>query len=266
VRVDPQAPGVVVTVGIEPSDAELFQELKRSRRRQVRNTLVDRHIGFARHIAKRYRNRGIADDDLNQIALLALVKAVDRYDPDFGSAFTAFAGRTIEGEIKRHFRDAAWSVRVPRSTKELHLMVRQAREDLHHELGRSPTVKDVAARLEISTDDVVEAMGAAAVYSSGSLDSLGSTDGTGSPDRSRHLAAIDERLEAAPNRVLVDQLIASLPEREQEIVRLRFYRELSQTEIAERVGVSQMHVSRLLRRSFNLMRRAAEQTVANPKS
>ena len=243
----------------ERTDAELFRELSQTRRRKVRNTLVDRHIGFARHIAKRYRNRGIADDDLNQIALLALVKAVDRYDPDYGAAFTAFAGRTIEGEIKRHFRDTAWAVRVPRSIKELHLMVRQATDELSHELGRSPTVKDVAARLEISTDDVVEALGAAAAYTSGSLDASGASDGTAAPDRSRHLAANDERLEAAPNRVLVEQLIATLPVREQEIIRLRFYNELSQTEIAERVGVSQMHVSRLLRRSFTLMRRSAEQ-------
>lgn len=243
----------------KPTDAELFEELSRTGRRRIRNALVDRHIGFARHIAKRYRNRGIADDDLNQIALLALVKAVDRYDPNYGAAFTAFAGRTIEGEIKRHFRDTAWAVRVPRSTKELHLMVRQATDELHHELGRSPTVRDVATRLDISTDAVVEALGAAAAYTSGSLDSPGATDGSAAPDRSRHLAAQDERLEEAPSRVLVEQLIATLPEREQQIIRLRFYAELSQTEIAQRVGVSQMHVSRLLRRSFGLMRRAAEQ-------
>jgi len=243
-----------------PTDEELFRQLAQTRRRSVRNQLVDRHIGFARHIAKRYANRGIADDDLNQIALLALVKAVDRYDPDFGATFTAFAGRTIEGEIKRHFRDAAWAVRVPRSAKELHLLVRQTTDELHHELGRSPTVKDIAARLEISTDEVVGALGAAAAYSSGSLDALGAAD-SAAPDRSRYLAADDERLELAPNRVLVEQLIGTLPPREQEIVRLRFFAELSQTEIAERVGVSQMHVSRLLRRSFTMMRRAAEQPV-----
>jgi RNA polymerase sigma-B factor len=243
----------------EPTDADLFRELSQDRRRRTRNLLVNRHIGFARHIAKRYRNRGIANDDLDQIALLALVKSVDRFDPDFGATFTAFAGRTIEGEIKRHFRDAAWAVRVPRSTKELHLLVRQTTDELHHELDRSPTVKDVAARLEISTDAVVEALGAAAAYNSGSLDAMGTSEHTG-PDRSRHLAANDERLELAPNRVLVEQLIATLPPREQRIIRLRFYDELSQTEIANRVGVSQMHVSRLLRRSFSLMRRAAEQS------
>lgn len=248
-----------MSAATEPTDAELFRELSQTKRRRVRNQLVDRHIGFARHIAKRYRNRGIADDDLNQIALLALVKAVDRYDPDFGAAFTAFAGRTIEGEIKRHFRDAAWSVRVPRSTKELHLLVRQATDELHHELGRSPTVKDVAAHLDVPTDAVVEALGAAAAYTSGSLDAPAAADGMAAPDRSRHLAADDQRLEEAPDRVLVEQLIATLPPREQDIIRLRFFGELSQTEIAERVGVSQMHVSRLLRRSFALMRRAAEQ-------
>jgi RNA polymerase sigma-B factor len=241
-----------------PANDELFGELSRTGRRSVRNTLVERHIGFARHIAKRYRNRGVSDDDLNQIALLALVKAVDRFDPDYGAAFTAFAGRTIEGEIKRHFRDGAWSVRVPRSTKELHLMVRQATDDLHHELGHSPTVKDVAAHLDISTDAVVGALGAAAAYTSSSLDAPGGADSETGQDRSRHLAQNDERLEAAPNRVLVDQLIETLPDREQEIIRLRYFAELSQAEIAERVGVSQMHVSRLLRRSLSLMRNAVE--------
>lgn len=235
---------------------ELFRLYKRSKRRRTRNQLVEAHIGFAHHIARRYRNRGVPDDDLRQIALLALVKAVDRFDPDVGAAFTSFAGRTIEGEIKRHFRDAAWSVRVPRSTKELHLLVRRANDELSHELGRSPTVTEVARHLDVEPDAVVEALGASAAFTAGTLESS-PTGEEGGTDRSSHLAEVDTDLEDAPDRVLVERLIEGLPERERQIVRLRFFDELTQSEIAERVGVSQMHVSRLLRRSFTLMRQQA---------
>jgi RNA polymerase sigma-B factor len=249
------------TSGSSTTDEELFEELSRTGRRRVRNLLVERHMGFAHHIARRFRGRGIADEDLNQIALLALVKSVDRFEPTYGFAFTAFAGRTIEGEIKRHFRDAGWAVRVPRSAQELHLAVRKATDELRQKLGRSPTAKDVAAHLELSIDDVVTALAAAAVYASSSLDAPVGADGSLTAERSAHLASTHERLEAVPDRVQVERLIAALPHREQEIVRLRFFSQLSQSEIAERVGVSQMHVSRLLRRSFEAMRLAAEPEV-----
>ncbi len=239
---------------------DLFEEYQRTRRRRTRNQLVEAHVGFAHHLAARYRNRGVPDDDLRQIALLALVKAVDRYDPSVGAAFTSFAGRTIEGEIKRHFRDAAWSVRVPRSTKEMHLLVRRASDELSHQLGRSPTVREVAAHLDVDQDAIVEALGASAAFTPTTLD-VSSPGEDADPDRSSRLASTDRELEDAPERVLVEQLLDSLPEREREIVRLRFYEDLTQTEIAERVGVSQMHVSRLLRRSFTLMRQQAEHAV-----
>jgi RNA polymerase sigma-B factor len=240
---------------------DLFHEYERTGRRGARNQLVDAHMGFAHHIAKRYANRGIPLEDLSQIALLALVKAVDRFDPDHGAAFTSFAGSTIEGELKRHFRDAAWSVRVPRSTKNLHLLVRRANDELNQNLGRSPTVKEIAKHLDESVDSIVEALSASAAFNASSLDH-GPTDNSDSSaltqDRSPRLSEVDSVLEGAVDRVLVDRLIDSLPEREREIVRLRFYGELSQSDIAARVGVSQMHVSRLLRRSFALMRQTAE--------
>ena len=236
---------------------QLFREYRRTRRRRTRNTLVEAHIGFANHIARRYGNRGVPDDDLRQIALLALVKAVDRFDPEVGAAFTSFAGRTIEGEIKRHFRDAAWSVRVPRSTKELHLLVRRANDELAHALGRSPTVREVAAHLDVDPDAVVEALGASAAFSPATLE-VSAPGEAADAERSSRLATRDDELDAAPDRVLVERLLASLPEREREIVSLRFYDELTQSEIAERVGVSQMHVSRLLRRSFTLMRQLVD--------
>lgn len=240
-----------------PSDEEiagLFEEYRRTKRRRLRNQLVEAHIGFAHHLARRYRNRTVPEDDLRQVALLALVKAVDRFDPDVGVAFTTFAGRTIEGEIKRYFRDSSWSVRVPRSTKELHLHVRNANEDLSKTLGRSPTVPEVARHLGVDSDAVVEALGAAAAFTMGSLDTASYGDDESGNDRSAHLAAERDGMDFAPDRILVDGLIAMLPEREREIVSLRFFDELTQSEIAERVGVSQMHVSRLLRRSLELMR------------
>ncbi len=238
---------------LHPDEIEaLFHDYRESKQRRVRNQLVEAHTGFAQHIARRYRNRGVADDDLVQVALLALVKAVDRFDPDVGVAFTSFAGRTVEGEIKRHFRDAAWAVRVPRSTKETHLAVRRATDELTQRLHRSPTVRELAAHLDVSTDDVVQALGASTAFTSAPLDP--SPAGDQGDDRSSRLAASDTALEDAPDRVLVERLLQSLPDRERAIVELRFFGGLTQSEIAEQVGVSQMHVSRLLRRSLTLMR------------
>ena len=236
--------------------AELFREFRRTGRRSTRNELVDAHIGFANHVAKRFSNRGTPDEDLRQVALLGLVKAVDRYDPDYGAAFTSFAGRTIEGELKRHFRDAAWSVRVPRSTKETHLAVRRAGTELTQQLHRSPTALEVARHLEIDVDLVVEALAAGAAFSTTTLES--GTDPDAAEDRSSRVAEDDAELESVPDRLLVDRLLESLPEREREIVRLRFFEQMSQSQIAEVVGVSQMHVSRLLRRSLELMRQLVD--------
>ena len=236
---------------------ELFRRYRKTGHRRDRNALVEAHIGFAHHVARRFAHRGVADDDLHQIALLALVKAVDRFDPDVGAAFTSFAGRTIEGEIKRHFRDATWSARVPRSTKELHLLVRRANDELRADLGRSPSVAEVARHLDVEPDAVVEALGAAAAFSSVPLETGPARD-SHSSDRSSRLAEPDQELEAAPDRVLVERLLDHLEPRERRIVELRFFAEMSQSQIAEMVGVSQMHVSRLLRRSFEAMRQLAD--------
>jgi RNA polymerase sigma-B factor len=235
---------------------ELFVQYRQTRRRRIRNRIVEAHIGFAHHIARRYANRGTNEDDLRQIALLALVKAVDRFDPTHGAAFTSFAGRTIEGEIKRHFRDATWAARVPRSTKELHLQVRRANDELHQELGRSPTVDEVARHLDVDRDAIIEALGASAAYTATTLETSAPGEDD-SRDRSARLAERDTELEGSVDRLLVEELLKKLPEREREIVRLRFFDELSQADIADQVGVSQMHVSRLLRRSMAAMRREA---------
>jgi RNA polymerase sigma-B factor len=233
-------------------DLALFQEFAATRSRRLRNQLVERHMGLAAHIAQRFARGG--DDDVRQVAMIGLVKAVDRFDPEHGAAFGSFAGRTIEGEIKRYFRDKSWSVRVPRSAKELHLLVRRASDELGHELGRAPGVDEIAAHLDIERDDVLRGLAAGAAYRMGSLDSPTTTDGDRGGDRRRALSAHDPGFDRSIDREVVADLLARLPEREQEIVRLRFYEEMSQSEIAEIVGVSQMHVSRLLRRSFEEMR------------
>lgn len=238
-----------------PDDLELFRTLAATKRRSVRNQLVERHMGLAAHIAKRYQRAGARDDDLRQVAMVGLVKAVDRFDPDYGASFSAFAGRTIEGELKRHFRDRTWVVRVPRGAKELHLQVRRAAEELGQALGRSPSVDELARHLQIDRDDVFRGMAASAAYNVGTLDAGTAGDDTDvAPDRQGALATDDRGFDDTDDRQVVNELLDRLPEREREIVRLRFYERMSQSEIGEAIGISQMHVSRLLRRSFTQMR------------
>ena len=246
--------------GDSRDDIEAFREYRRTRSRGLRNELVERHMGLAAHVARRY-GRGRHDDDLRQVAMIGLVKSVDRFDPDRGVAFSAYAGRTIEGELKRHFRDRTWSVRVPRSAKELHLSVRKAGEDLAQRLGRSPSVDEIAAHLEIDRDDVVAGLAAGAAYTAGTLDA-GVDDDSGGTDRNKALASHEPGFELTEHQQVVAHLLDRLPTREREIVSLRFYEELSQVEIADRVGISQMHVSRLLRRSFEQMRARMEEESA----
>lgn len=241
-------------------DLDLFREFASTRSRVLRNQLVERHMGLAAHIANRFRRQAGADDDLRQVAMVGLVKAVDRFDPEYGAAFSAFAGRTIEGELKRHFRDRSWVVRVPRGAKELHLQVRNASEQLAQRTGRAPTVDEIATHLQVERDDVLRGLSATAAYSVGTLDAGGGDESEVASDRQRALASEEEGYGTVDNRELVIQLIERLPEREREIVRLRFYERRSQTEIAEEVGISQMHVSRLLRRSFEQMRDWLEDT------
>ena len=212
-------------------------------------------MGLAIHIARRFDGRTRRDGDIEQVAMLALVKAVDRFDPSMGVPFVAFAGRTIEGEIKRYFRDATWAMKVPRGAKELHLAVRKGVDQLSATLGRSPTVDEVAEHL----DDQPRRRDHRSRRGRGPIDRI---------DRPRPgRRCIDDRPDGVVGRAgirgvdnddAVQALLAKLPEREQMIVRLRFYDELSQSEIAARVGVSQMHVSRLLRAALERLREHAD--------
>jgi RNA polymerase sigma-B factor len=236
---------------VTPDDheIELWRRYGASRRRSDRNELIERHLGLAHHIARRY-SRGGTDDDVAQVAFLALVKAVERFDVERGVQFSSFAGRTIEGEIKRHFRDASWSVRVPRRLKDDYLQIETARETLGQQLGRAPTPRELADYLDLDTDAVLEAIAAGAAHTATSVDAP-ARDGEGP---GIELGGVDVGFARVADSQVVERLIDVLPPREREIVRLRFYDELSQSEIAERVGLSQMHVSRLLRRSLEAMR------------
>lgn len=233
----------------------LFVEFAATRQRSIRNRLVERHMGLAAHIAKRFSRSGGTEDDLRQVAMLGLVKAVDRFDPDFGVPFAAFAGSTIEGELKRHFRDHSWAVRVPRSAKELHLMVRRAADDLVQRTGRSPSVEEIAEFLGLDRDDVLRGLSVSAAARVSSLNSSAGAGTADTPlDRIGALATEEVGYEHAMQSDIVERLLTRLPERERKIVQLRFYEQMSQADIAAAVGVSQMQVSRLLRASFERMR------------
>jgi RNA polymerase sigma-B factor len=236
---------------------EVFQTYRATGDRAVRNQLVEAHRGLAASIANDYRGRGVELDDLVQIAMLGTLKAVERFDPDRGIPFSSFASRTVNGEIKRYFRDRTWAVRPPRSAQERHLDLRRARTALSSQLGRPPTVVELAAELDISTDQVLDALEAGAAYRATSLDARrpGDEDGSSLADR---IPGDDVPSRPVELRVLVDQLLRTLPEREATILRLRFYDELTQSEIAGRLGISQMHVSRLMRRCLDDLRQVLE--------
>lgn len=222
---------------------EAFAELRRTGSSTLRDRLVEDHLWLARHCARRFSGRGESADDLVQVANLALVKAVDRFDPSFQVRFTTFAVPTIMGELRRHFRDKTWSMRVSRRLKDLHLELKAASEQLSHDLGRSPTVDELADALDCTPEDVLEALEAGAAYRATSL-----TAGLGSEDGEEIIpGAEDADLEETSVRVMLQEALSNLPERERRVVYLRFYLGLTQSEIAEEIGVSQVHVSRILR-------------------
>jgi RNA polymerase sigma-B factor len=255
----------MTTSGAGPDVDDLWREYTSNRKRSTRNALVNAHAGLAVRIASDYTGRGVEDDDLQQIALLGLVKAVERYDPDRGVPFSPFASRTINGELKRYFRDHTWSVRPPRSAQELHLQLRKVSDEMSQRLGRAPTVPELAKELDTSADDVLEAMEAGTAYTAASIDApIGGAAGDERTSLAERLPSSEHRFHRAEVRMVVDQLLDRLPEREAEILHLRFFEELSQAEIAERIGISQMHVSRLLRRTLRDLRTLLDSPAARP--
>lgn len=221
--------------------------------RRQRERIVERCLPLADHIARRFQGRGEARDDLVQVARVGLVNAVNRYDVTTGSDFVSFAVPTIMGEVRRHFRDHSWSVKVPRRLKEMHLRLGTATAELSQKLGRAPTATELAAELGMDRQEVVEGLVAGSAYNTMSIDT-GSGGDEDAPAIVDSLGDVDPSLDQIENREALRPLLAALPERERTVLVLRFFESMTQTQIAERVGISQMHVSRLLARSLARLR------------
>lgn len=222
-------------------------------RAELREQAIEAWLPLAQHLAHRYSGRGEPADDLVQTAAIGLIKAVDKFDPTRGVDFAGYAIPTIVGELKRHFRDRTWDVRVPRRLQELRLSISEANSSLLQTLGRSPTVADIAAHLEISEEEVLEGLEGAGAYNAVSL-STRTGDGDRATELGELLGSEDGEFELAELRVALGPALATLDEREQRILTLRFYGNLTQSQIAEQIGVSQMHVSRLLARALTKLR------------
>lgn len=228
---------------------ELFSLYKDKGDEAARDELIMSHLNLVRFLASKFKNRGEPLDDLIQVGTIGLIKAIDRFDPSRGLEFTTYATPTILGEIKRHFRDKGWSIRVPRRLQELSAKVNQATDDLTKELQRSPSTEEVAAKLGVSVDEVLEAMESSGAYSSVPLEA-GSSDEEDGPAIIDHYASVDENLAASDDRMVIEDTIRDFSPREREVIRMRFVEGLTQVEIARRLGVSQVQVSRLLRRTL----------------
>jgi RNA polymerase sigma-B factor len=225
-------------------------EFAKTRDRHLRDQIVERGAWLARRVARRFADTSEPFDDLCQVAMIGLLKAVDRYDPDFGVRFGTFATPTILGELRRHFRDHTWSVHVPRGAKELRIQINGAVDEMTADLGHSPTVAELAERLDLRREQVLEGLEASAVYSSVSLDGL------------QGVEPVDDgetRADDVLDRQVLSGLLDQLPTRERNILYLRYFHELSQAQIAEQIGTSQVHVGRLIASSLSSLREFAEQ-------
>ena len=222
----------------------------------ARDELVRRNLPLVRRLVARYHRGGGAGEDLFQAASLALVKAVDRYEPERGTAFSSYAVPTILGEIRRHFRDTAWFAHVPRGVQELALAVRNVEAELWGELGRSPTPQEVADALGASVEDVIEARQAGQAATSVPLDAPDSSGDDEGLSVAETIGTEDMHIQLMEDRLSVRQALSDLSERDKQLLHMRFSQDLTQQEIAERIGVSQMHVSRLLRRTLESLHEA----------
>jgi len=219
----------------------------------ARSELVRRFLPLAEYLARRFSGRGESPDDLFQVASLGLLNAIDRFDTSREVQFSTYAAVTILGELKRHFRDKGWSVRVPRRLQELGLRINSVLPALYQELRRSPTIEELAERTGVSSEDVLEAMEASQAYSTTSLDTPATEDGAAPIDV---LGGDDPSIEVLEEWATIAPVVRELPKRERTVLYLRFFRGLTQSEIAEHVGVSQMHVSRILAQTLRTIREA----------
>jgi RNA polymerase sigma-B factor len=274
---DDARPDAPEDAGREPDDPrreakalelERFRRYKATGDRAIRDAIVADAQGIAIGLARRFRDRGAELDDLIQVAQIGLLKAVEGFDPERGVAFISFATPTVLGELRRHFR-TVWSVRMPRGLQELSQRLAPSVAELHQELGRSPTIDEVAVRVGLSRDQVLEAMEAGAAFRASSLDNaqIGGSERRTTESREFASATADADMDKVESRQTVEALLPLLSDRTRRIVELRFYEERSQSEIAEIVGVSQMHVSRLLRQAMDQLGqvlRSAEEESTDP--
>lgn len=224
-----------------------------SQRADLRDRLVVAYLPLAQHIAHRFRHRGEPQDDLEQVATMGLIHAVDRFDPGRGSDFLSFAVPTITGEVRRYFRDHAWALRVPRRLKDLHVAIGSAVPVLSQQQGRAPTASELAEFLALPREQILEGLEAAGAYRTSSLDSSADSDGAGA-GMDDLAGAVDAELDRVEYRTTLAPLLERLPERECTIIKLRFFAGLTQSQIAQRIGLSQMHVSRLLSQTLTQLR------------
>jgi len=250
---DPEAP-----VDTRALSASYFEQLadpavSEDARSDARESLVRLHLPLVEHLARRFAGRGEPYDDLVQVGTIGLIKAVDRFDTDRGVEFSTYATPTIVGEIKRHFRDRGWAIRVPRRLQELRLAISNATSELSQELGRSPTVPELAERIGVGDEEILEGLESANAYTTLSLDAPeGPGDRTSSVAES--LGDYDDALATVEDRETIKPLLDLLDERSRRILGLRFFRGMTQSQIATEVGISQMHVSRLLSRALETLR------------
>jgi RNA polymerase sigma-B factor len=242
--------------------AELFAQLREdaapeATREAAREGLVHLHLPLVEHCARRFRNRGEPFEDLVQVGTIGLLKSIDRFDLDRGVEFSTYATPTIIGEIKRYFRDKGWAIRVPRRLQELRMQISSAGADLTQSLGRSPTPRELAERIGCSVEDILDGIESSNAYSTLSLDA-GDGDEDGAATMLDAIGIADENLEHVEIRESIKPLLDRLDAREKRILLLRFFRNMTQSQIAEEIGVSQMHVSRLLSRTLDQLRSSLE--------
>jgi len=249
-----------------PETIARFREFRATRDRALRNQLIEEHRWVALHCAHRFAKRAEPLDDLIQVAQLGVLKAVERFDPDVGVAFTTYAIPTVLGELRRHFRDATWALRVPRRAKDLHLELGTAIERLSQQLKRSPRIDEIAAAMHVSEDDVLQAMEAGGAYRAAALTPPAEDDDDEPAEDGVTIGRHDPELGHVDDRMAVQALLDRLPQRERRIVYLRFFEDYTQSEIAAMVGMSQVHVSRLLRASLAKLREHVDavHTISEP--
>ncbi len=240
---------------------EMFRQLRNTTEDSAdyleqRDAIIERCLPLADHIARRFEGKGEARDDLLQVARIGLINAVKRFDVEMGSDFASFAVPTIMGELRRHFRDNSWSVKVPRRMKELHLQLGTASAELSQRLGRAPTASELAAELGIDRDEVLDGLMAGSSYKTTSIDGAAGSDER--PSLAETLGDVDPGLENVEYREALRPLLAELPERERTVLVLRFFESMTQSQIAAKVGISQMHVSRLLAKTLAQLREKLE--------